>query len=247
MAENNIDRLNPRDQNRTLEARVYRRWIARNVSKPEPIGYCCILLDIEGVKFTCEASILNVNRSRNWYYTSCTECTSKVKDDNRVWEYVDHGPLPKPTYRYNFKVFVLDETTRRLLTFFHPICLCHHEYMCPKLVQKLEAPDPQQIPVEILAIEGEKHIFQFHYFNTSSKIGAVDFTLDDVLDSTVETNGTKGTPKDIRGTPSSSDSAKVENVVKAARNEPRTRSAKRPAFSSLPMEASKNVVGVVET
>ncbi|PWA39288.1 nucleic acid-binding, OB-fold protein [Artemisia annua] len=143
----------------------------------------------KGVRFTCETTILSVNRYRDWYYTSCIECTSKVRNDNGVWECVDHGPLPEPTYRHNFKVFVSDETAK-------------------------------------------------------GKTGAVDFTLNDVLEVPSRKRSDCNTKRYQRleslGTPSSSDSAKVQDMGKvASKSEPRTRSVKRPAFSSSAMEAKK--------
>ena len=36
-----------------------------------------------------EAIILTINRSRYWFYTSCTEYTGKVRNDNDVWECLD--------------------------------------------------------------------------------------------------------------------------------------------------------------
>ncbi|GJU30806.1 peroxiredoxin-2E, chloroplastic [Tanacetum coccineum] len=280
MAENNIEHLKLGDINKILEVMVYRRWIAKNIPTPMPIGYCCILLDRHGnviqdnmnvsdiehfsqileigsayricdftygatspcqqtlknktslkfldykisqsdnyiryvrlvekyalivltvnirdlqlsassatlyyfnqdipeversrmsIRFSCEATITNVNRMRDWYYISCTECTRKVKENGGVWECVDHGPQPEPTY--SFKDFISDETG---------------------------IPNPQQISPEVLAIEGRKHMFRFH-FNTSSRIGAVDFTLDDVLDKSI-------------GTPLSIESEKLKDAVKA--------------------------------
>ncbi|PWA52579.1 hypothetical protein CTI12_AA453240 [Artemisia annua] len=57
------------------------------------------------------------------------------------------------------------------------------------LTKMLETPDPQEVPAEILVIEENKCIFQFH-FNTSNKIGSVDFTLDNMFGGVVEANGT---------------------------------------------------------
>nr|GEU90355.1 transposon Ty3-I Gag-Pol polyprotein [Tanacetum cinerariifolium] len=76
----------------------------------------------------------------------------------------------------------------------------------------LKTPDPKQIPQEVPAIEGRKHMFWFH-FNTSSKIGVDDFTLDDVLDEAVDTDETIKPLKDLTvlNTPPSLESAKRKN------------------------------------
>nr|GEV86454.1 hypothetical protein [Tanacetum cinerariifolium] len=55
---------------------------------------------------------------------------------------------------YSFKAFISDETSTMLLAFFNLIAnaIAHHE--CSKRVCNLGIPNPQQIPLEILAIEG---------------------------------------------------------------------------------------------
>ena len=52
----------------------------------------------------------------------------------------------------------------------------------------LKIPDPQEMPTEILAIEGKKCIFHLR-FNSLSKIRSVDFILDNVFGGPVEANG----------------------------------------------------------
>ncbi|GKA56563.1 hypothetical protein Tco_0755635, partial [Tanacetum coccineum] len=59
-------------------------------------------------------------------------------------------------------------------------------------------PNPQHILPELLAIEGRKQTFRFH-FNTSSNIGAIDFTLDDVLDEYADVGETIESAKCITG------------------------------------------------
>ncbi|GKC10953.1 hypothetical protein Tco_1007735, partial [Tanacetum coccineum] len=44
MMEYTLGHLKPEDKNKTLKAKVYRKWIARNAPKPTPIGYWCIVL-----------------------------------------------------------------------------------------------------------------------------------------------------------------------------------------------------------
>ncbi|GJZ94997.1 nucleic acid-binding, OB-fold protein [Tanacetum coccineum] len=96
----------------------------------------------------------HVSRSRDWYYILCGECTRKVQDDNGVWKCVDHGPQPDPTYRYSFKAFVSDDTTTTVFTFFTPSADAITGHESPEFVRKLDTPNPQQVPPEVLAIEG---------------------------------------------------------------------------------------------
>ncbi|GKD01998.1 nucleic acid-binding, OB-fold protein, partial [Tanacetum coccineum] len=141
----------------------------------------CVTL-VRHLRFSCEATITNVDRSRDWYYRPCVECKRKVKDDRVVWKCVDHGPQAEPTYKCDFKAFVSDETGTTVFTFFTPVANAITGYdifnIDAKHTGSSECPNPQHIPAEIVALKGKKHTFLFH-FNISSKIGAVDFTLDE--------------------------------------------------------------------
>ncbi|GJV95496.1 nucleic acid-binding, OB-fold protein [Tanacetum coccineum] len=68
--------------------------------------------------------------------SSC-RCTRRVKDDNEVWECVDHGPQPEPTYRYHFKAFVSDETVAIMLTFFTRVSMPLSTMNIPEMFGKL--------------------------------------------------------------------------------------------------------------
>ncbi|GKB34537.1 ataxia telangiectasia mutated family protein [Tanacetum coccineum] len=87
--------------------------------------------------------------------------------------------------------------------------VCH----CLLDVTQLGLTNPQHVPLEVLAIEGRQHTFQFH-FNTLRNIGVVDFTLDDVLDEPVGVGGTIEPPKCVTDTPPSLESVKLEDAVK---------------------------------
>ncbi|GKB48401.1 hypothetical protein Tco_0899154, partial [Tanacetum coccineum] len=85
-------------------AREFDKNLVETMEEPVII----VVISCRGVRFSCEATITNVNRSKDWLHTSCAEYTRKVKDDNGVWECVDHEPQPEPTHRYSFKAFVSD-------------------------------------------------------------------------------------------------------------------------------------------
>ncbi|GJW10264.1 retrovirus-related pol polyprotein from transposon TNT 1-94 [Tanacetum coccineum] len=85
-------------------------------------------------------------RVEGMYYTSCGECTRKVRDDNDVWECVDHGHQPEPTY--SFKAFVSDQTAASVFTFFSLGADSIIGLACLELVRKLDTVDPQRVPLE---------------------------------------------------------------------------------------------------
>ncbi|GJW13768.1 nucleic acid-binding, OB-fold protein [Tanacetum coccineum] len=48
MTVNCISDLSPTAKNKTLEARIYRKWIVKKPRRPTPLDYCCIMIDREG-------------------------------------------------------------------------------------------------------------------------------------------------------------------------------------------------------
>ncbi|GJT16652.1 ATP-NAD kinase-like domain-containing protein [Tanacetum coccineum] len=101
-----------------------------------------------------------------------------------------------------------------MFTFFTPSTrIIKHE--CEKLVQKLKDYRYLNKYTEVLAIEGKKKTLQFH-FNTSSKTGAVDFTMDDVLDEATDINGTIEPTKELTVSAASQslESTKLEDAGK---------------------------------
>ena len=68
-------------------------------------------------------------------------------------------------HRYNFKAFITDPSATVAVTFFSPAVDDITGYSCSELLAKHKAPDPQQIPPKIFAIEGHKSVFQIHFKN----------------------------------------------------------------------------------
>ncbi|GKA00286.1 nucleic acid-binding, OB-fold protein [Tanacetum coccineum] len=72
----------------------------------------------QGVRFTCEAMVTNVNPNRSWSYSSCSQCTKASTKRNGIYICENHGNQDPPTYRYNFKATVTDGTATAEFTFF---------------------------------------------------------------------------------------------------------------------------------
>ncbi|GKC95498.1 hypothetical protein Tco_1160940, partial [Tanacetum coccineum] len=93
--------------------------------------------------------------------------------------------LPKAGHvksgRIKNQVMVTDQSETAPSTFFTPTTDEVVGLKCLELVHMHKAPDPQQTPAKVIAVEGKTRILQFH-FNSSTTKGAVQFTLDDVLD-----------------------------------------------------------------
>ncbi|PWA91806.1 nucleic acid-binding, OB-fold protein [Artemisia annua] len=135
----------------------------------------------EGVRFTCDGRITGINTSRDWYYPACTSCNLKLENNDGIYDCKVHGPIDNPTYRYNFKGYLTDDTVTATITFFTPRANQIVGIDCNSLLSSLQDPDPRNVPQKIQSIIGERHIFQF-YYNTTSKQGPAEFIFATLLD-----------------------------------------------------------------
>ncbi|GKB34062.1 nucleic acid-binding, OB-fold protein [Tanacetum coccineum] len=109
------------------------------------------------------------------------QCNQKVFEGDDIPQFVNNGPQPNYKFRYNFKAAISDRIGTGYFTFFTPNAdiLTGIDYL--KLVSQQDAPDLHDFPVEILKLNGQQHIFQFHYSPHCEK-GKVDFYFDTILD-----------------------------------------------------------------
>ncbi|GJT34758.1 nucleic acid-binding, OB-fold protein [Tanacetum coccineum] len=84
------------------------------------------------------------------------------------------------TYRYIFKAVISDGTTTAQFTFFTPNADIVTHADCTQLVNLYDTPSPREFPSEIFNLQGQRHIFQFHY-NPSREKGKIDFYFEDIL------------------------------------------------------------------
>ncbi|GJY56784.1 nucleic acid-binding, OB-fold protein [Tanacetum coccineum] len=120
------------------------------------------------LRFTCEGTMLAINTARDWYYASCSKCIKKV---------IDGSDMPT----YNFKAAISDGTAIGQFTSVTPNADILTGTNCPQLVKLYNTPDPREFPTELLELQGQSHIFQFHY-NPYCEKGRVDFYFDTILD-----------------------------------------------------------------
>ncbi|GJX72790.1 nucleic acid-binding, OB-fold protein [Tanacetum coccineum] len=157
------------------------------------------------VIFTTKATISRINTTRDWYYVSCSKCINKVIDGDNIPTCADHGPQPNPAYRYNYKAYITDHSATTTFTFFTPNANVLTGSDCSNLVKKIH--DTRDFPTEILAIEGRRHIFQFHY-NPYCETGRVDFYFDDILDKPLQIKDAPTTTPQLTGESSKALAAK---------------------------------------
>ncbi|KAL4579076.1 hypothetical protein LXL04_015211 [Taraxacum kok-saghyz] len=156
-------------------------------------------LSYKSVRFTCEGSIVSLSTSDNWYQYTCKKCKKKLMSDTPPFECRDDGLQPEPEISYCFRAIVADDTTTAPFVFFSLNADVVPNIKCSKLVKEQGYSNPKEIPPALEAIKGERHIFQFH-FNQSSKKGIVEFVFDAFLDSPKPDTGKRPTFEDLDNT-----------------------------------------------
>ncbi|GKE18598.1 DNA helicase, partial [Tanacetum coccineum] len=164
----------------------------------------------QATRFTIEATILDINTNRDWYYISCHNCSKVAVTQGESYICLDHGPQPRPFFRYKFKGYITDNTATAPLTFFTPAADKITGHSCAELVAKYAPADPKKIPTEILKTQGTSAIFQAR-LNTVGNI--TDLTLDDVFDVKKQDNITSDDPQEIQTGTSSSASTTTKQLT----------------------------------
>ncbi|GJX48083.1 DNA helicase [Tanacetum coccineum] len=181
MSATTIASLKIGQENCILEAKVYLKWISKSVPDMKELALCCMLIDREGIRFTCEAMITSIRENRDWKYASCSQCSKGSTQQNGTYTCEDHEKQDPVTYRYNFKATATDGTATAQFTFFLNAGDKITSHTCTQLAQKYKESGHRQLPIEIVNIIGKKHIFHIR-FAPSTRKGAGEFVVDDVLD-----------------------------------------------------------------
>nr|GEV24287.1 DNA helicase [Tanacetum cinerariifolium] len=131
------------------------------------------------IRFTTEATVLQITAPNGWCYRRCNACNVKVSDDYALSLCHNHGPQPIPNYGYCFKAIINDGTATATVTCFSPEA---HTFVadCNKIVNTTEDKDTSHLPTVLTQTEGHTYIFQ-HHFGQQAKPWYPNFTLDAVL------------------------------------------------------------------
>ncbi|GJU55695.1 hypothetical protein Tco_1229409 [Tanacetum coccineum] len=128
-----------------------------------------------------ESKLPKPDENNNMHYPVLIDyigCVRSVGDISINIIDTDYQLAATPATYYYLNPKILEaEGSRALIT----------EHYCLNLVEKYKLADPAKVPPEVLAIEGKRCVFQFH-FNTVGNM--TDLTLDDIFDIT---NGNEST------------------------------------------------------
>nr|GEW68528.1 DNA helicase [Tanacetum cinerariifolium] len=211
-----IAQLTLESYNKTIEVRVYRKWIGKTVPKLTPTAFCCMLIDLETIwdasdlsaviRLTAEATIKSINPQREWFYKSCHQCSRTTFKRGDTYTFLDHGPQPRPFFRYTFKANITVASRTAFLTFFTPAA----DKITGQLVAKYKPADPKKIPPEIFATQGKTRIFQFRY-NTLAHVPK--FNLDDVFNTNTPGEGISSIAKSKHNEPLLASHIETEELI----------------------------------
>ncbi|GKA73595.1 DNA helicase [Tanacetum coccineum] len=138
----------------------------------------------EQIRFTTEATLIQITAPNGWYYRKCNTCNIKVSDNSDLALCHNHGPQPIPNYGYCFRAIIDDGTATTTVTCFSPEA---HTFVpdCNTIVNTMQDKDTSHVPAELKHTEGHTYIFQYH-FGQKSKLGYPNFKLDAVLQPVAE-------------------------------------------------------------
>nr|GEV22601.1 nucleic acid-binding, OB-fold protein [Tanacetum cinerariifolium] len=204
----------------------------------------------QGVRFTCEAMVTNVNPNRSWSYSSCSQCFKASTKRNGIYVCENHRNQDPPTYR------VCDLHVRLWLQMLIPIEVgaTHHAVSALKL-------QPNEMEFTFVKITGAKIRRPTASALTLDQPGKKDKVLDTQLATSsspaIEESGSKnndmpGTPptdvietvaKTILSTiphrPFELHATKENSSAAETPNEPKAPTAKRSLDMDLSSEAKK--------
>ncbi|PWA50562.1 hypothetical protein CTI12_AA471590 [Artemisia annua] len=172
--------LKPTENNKFIEARVYRKWTAVKVPSLIATGFSCILLDKKRVLFTQEVMILQIDTAHDWYYQKCDECGGKLDYGYVHGHCHPYGTQTNPQNSYSFRVVMTDGTGNAIMTCFSP----QTDGLIKdinSLLQEVSDKNPATTPPQILALQNTRHIFQFRFAKPTTK-GRPTFVLQKVMD-----------------------------------------------------------------
>ncbi|GJU97539.1 hypothetical protein Tco_1326810 [Tanacetum coccineum] len=129
------------------------------------------------VKFTTEATIVEVSDAKGWYYT---KCCAKITQQFTDPQCRDHGPQPIP----NYGIVIDDRTSTATVTRFS---LEAHTFVpeCNEVENVVEDKDTCHVPNALKQVENNTYIFHYH-IGKGAKPGDPDFNLDASLKSTTQ-------------------------------------------------------------
>ncbi|GJV43117.1 nucleic acid-binding, OB-fold protein [Tanacetum coccineum] len=209
----------------------------------------------EQIRFTTEATLLQIIAPNGWYYRKCSACNVKVAEDPAVSQCHNHGPQPIPNYGYCFKAIVDDGTATATITCFSPEA---HTFVpdCNTIVNTIEDKDTYHVPLPLKQAEGHAYIFKYH-FGKKAKPGNPNFTLDAVFKPVTEpllalpsTEAVSSPPAEILEEPSShsDQTAETTETTSSAKNnmqavaedsEAKNKTAKRGLFQEAQPQQKK--------
>ncbi|KAM0054438.1 putative nucleic acid-binding, replication factor A [Helianthus debilis subsp. tardiflorus] len=144
------------------------------------------------IKFTCNASIKEIDSSRKWFYKSCSECRKKVLPKEEKFACPDHGEIKSPRFMYAVNATIADDTTSVAVVLFNDVMTSLLGMDCHDMVVEEDNPSPHILPTPLRAIRGKLKIFQLQFREHDIK-HKMTFTVLNVFEPKKPNNDIAGT------------------------------------------------------
>ncbi|KAL8251601.1 hypothetical protein R6Q59_035294 [Mikania micrantha] len=121
-------------------------------------------------RFTCVATIINIDSNRTWFYKSCSECRFKVIPQDDLLMCKNHGQVDAPRYMYCIHTTITDETSTAKAVFFDDVVKSLLQIECKDLVLTQGFTDPKLLPPAICLLQGKPMTLQVKMESENSVI-----------------------------------------------------------------------------
>ncbi|KAJ0781201.1 putative replication protein A, OB [Helianthus annuus] len=143
--------------------------------------------DNHKTKFTCLASIKEIDISRKWFYKSCTQCRKKVLPKEEKFACPDHGEIQSPRFMYAVNATIVDDTSSVSVALFNEVMTSLLGIDCHDMVVIEDFSNPHILPTPLRAIRGKPKIFQLLCREHDNK-DKMSFTVNKVFEPKASNN-----------------------------------------------------------
>ncbi|XP_070677151.1 replication protein A 70 kDa DNA-binding subunit B-like [Malus domestica] len=137
----------------------------------------------KNTSFVCQATIVDYDLTKGWWYKSCPYCHKSVKNTYGTFQCFEHGSLekmPEPWFKMNFIVddatnqfnfLVIGRTAEKLLGI-----------SCHSLVIEEGYDDSSVLPPHLQKLVGSTKKFQVRFGNQNNEFGNTDFVVHGIIE-----------------------------------------------------------------
>ncbi|RXH84090.1 hypothetical protein DVH24_026989 [Malus domestica] len=137
----------------------------------------------KNTSFVCQATIVDYDLTRGWWYKSCPYCHKNVKNTYGTFRCFEHGPLekmPEPWFKMNF--IVEDATNQFNFLVIGRIAEKLLGISCHSLVIEEGYDDSSVLPPHLQKLVGSTKKFQVRFGNQNNEFANIDFVVHGIIE-----------------------------------------------------------------